>query len=67
MISMLVIEDSKKVILVSTKELERVTYIQYLIAFPNSVTQDDSVLNPVLALFDLSNEINIMHLAFTEK
>ena len=65
-ISTSVIEDSEKAILVSVKELEQVMCIQYLIAFPGSVTQDGSALNPVSALLDSGSEINAMHLAFVE-
>ena len=65
--STLVTEDSEEAILVSAKELERVTCIRYPIAFPGSVTQDGSVLGPVLALFNLGSEVNVMHPAFAEK
>ena len=62
-----VTEDSEEAILVSVKELERVTCIQYLIAFPGSVTQDGSVLDLVSALLDSSSEVNAMHPAFVER
>ena len=65
--STLVTEDSEEAILVSTKKLERVTYIQYLIVFLGGVTQDSSVLNPILALFDSSSEDNAMHPAFAKR
>ena len=65
--STLVTEDSKEAILVSVKELERVTCIQYPIAFPDGVTQDGSALDPVLALFHLGSEVNAMHPAFAER
>ena len=61
------IEDSEKVILVSAKELEQATCIQYLITFPGGVFQDGLALDPVSALFDLGSEVNIMHPAFAEK
>ena len=60
-------EDSEKVILVSVKELKQVTCIQYSIAFPGSVIQDDLVLNPVLAILHSGSEVNVMHLAFAER
>ena len=62
-----VTEDSEEATLVSAKELERVLCIQYPIAFPGSVTQDGSTLDPVTALLDLGSEVNVMHPAFTEK
>ena len=62
-----VAENSEEAILVSAKELEQVTYIQYPIAFSGSVTQDDLALDPVLALFDLCSEINAIHPAFVER
>ena len=63
----LVIENNEKAILVSAKELEQITYIQYLIAFSGSITQDDSTLDLVLALFDLDSEVIIMHPIFAER
>ena len=65
--STLVIENSEEAILVSVKELERITCIQYLIAFPGDVTQDGSALDSVLALFDSDSEVNVMHPAFAER
>ena len=65
--STLVTEDSKEAILVSAKELEQVTYIQYFIAFPSDVTKDGLALNLVLALFDLDSKVNAMHPAFIER
>ena len=62
-----VTEDSEETILVSAKELERVTCIQYPIAFPGGVTQDGLALGPVLALLDSGSEVNVMHLAFAER
>ena len=62
-----VTEDSEEAILVSTKELERVTCIQYLIAFSDGVTQDGSALDPVLALLDSGSEVNAMYPAFAER
>ena len=67
MTSTSVIEDSEKAILVSAKELEQVTYIQYPIIFLSNVTQNGSALDLVLALFDLSSEVNTMHLAFVKR
>ena len=61
------IEDSEEAILVSVKELEWVTSIQYPIAFLGDVTQDGSVLDPVFAILDSGSEINAMHLAFAER
>ena len=63
----LVTEDSEKTILVSVKELEQVTCIQYFIAFPGDVTQDGSAPNLVLALLDSSSKVNAMHPAFAER
>ena len=60
-------EDSKEAILISVKELEQVTYIQYPITFPSGVTQDSSAMDPVSALLDLGSEVNTMHLAFAER
>ena len=65
--STLVTKDSEEAILVSVKELERVTYIQYLITFPGGVTQDGSTLDPILALLDSGSEVNALHPAFAEK
>ena len=62
-----VTENNEETILVSVKELERVTCIQYPIAFPGGVTQDDSALGLVLALLDLGSEVNAMHPAFAER
>ena len=50
-------EDNEKAILVSAKELERVTCIQYPIALPG----------PVSALLDSGSKINAMHPAFAER
>ena len=60
-------EDSEEAILVSAKELEQVTCIQYPIAFPGGVTQDGSALGPVSALLDSGSEVNAMHPAFAER
>ena len=62
-----VTEDSEEATLVSAKELERVTCIQYPIAFPGGVTQDGSALGPVSALLDSGSEVNAMHPAFAER
>ena len=62
-----VTKNSKEEILVSAKELEQVTYIQYLIAFPGRVTQDGSALDPVLVLLDWGSKVNTMHPAFVER
>ena len=62
-----VIEDREEATLESAKELERVTCIQYLIAFPGGVTQDGSALDLVSALLDLGSEVNAMHPAFAER
>ena len=62
-----VTEDSKKAILVSVKKLEQVTCIQYLIAFPGSVTQDGLALDLVLALFNSGSEVNAIYSAFAER
>ena len=64
---MLVIEDSEEAILVSTKELEQVMCIQYFIAFPDSITQDGLVLDPLSALFNLSSKVNVIHSTFVKK
>ena len=64
---MSVTEESEEATLVSAKELERITYIQYPIAFPGGVTQDGSTLGPVSALLNLGSEVNAMHLAFAER
>ena len=60
-------ENSEEAILVSAKELEWVTCIQYPIAFLSGVTQDGSALDPVLALHDSGSKVNAMHPAFAEK
>ena len=60
-------EDSEDAILVSAKELEQVTCIQYLILFPSGVTQDGSALDLLLALLNLGSEINVMHPVFVKK
>ena len=60
-------DDSKEAILVSVKELEQVTCIQYLIAFPGDVTQNGSALDPMSALLNSGSEVNVMHLAFVER
>ena len=65
--STLVIENSEKAILVDAKNLEQVTCIRYLIAFLVNVTQDGSAFNFVLALLDLGNQVNTMHLALAKK
>ena len=61
------IEDSEEAILVSAKKIEQITCIQYLIAFLGGITQDGSALDPVLALFDSSSEVNAMHPAFAKR
>ena len=66
MTSTSVIEDSEEAI-VGAKELEQVTYIQYLITFPDGVTQDGLTLDPVSALLDLGSEVNTMYPVFVEK
>ena len=65
--SMSVTKDSKEAILVDAKELERVTCTWYPIAFLGDVIQDDSSLDPVLAILDSGSEVNEMHPAFAEK
>ena len=60
-------EDREEAILVSVKELKRVTCIQYLIAFPGSITQDGSALDLVSAFFDLCSDVNAMHPTFVER
>ena len=65
--SILVTEDSEEAILISVKELEQVTCIQYPITFPGSATQDGSVLNTVLAFLDSDSEVNIIYPVFTKK
>ena len=67
MTSTLVTEDSEEATLISVKELERVTCIQYPIVFPGGVTQDGLALGPVSALLDLGSEVNAMHPAFAER
>ena len=62
-----VTENSEEATLVSAKELEQVTCIQYPIAFPGDVTQDGSALSPVSALLDLGSEVNAMHSAFAKR
>ena len=64
---MSVTENSEEAILVSVKELEWVTCIQYLITFPGGVTQDGSTLDLVSALLDSGNEVNVMHPAFAKR
>ena len=66
-ISISVTKNSEEAILVSAKELEQVTCIQYFIAFPGGVTQDGLVLGPVLALLDSSGEVNAIYPTFAEK
>ena len=60
-------ENSEKAILVNAKDLKQITCIQYLIAFLGSITQDGSILNPVLVFFDLGSEVNAIHLTFEKK
>ena len=62
-----VTENSEEAILVSVKELKRITCIQYPIAFPGSVIQDGSALDPVLALLDLGSKVNAIHPTFAER
>ena len=64
--STLVTENNKKAI-IGAKELESVTYIQYLIIFLGSVTQNGSTLDHVLALLDLGSEVNVIHPIFAKK
>lgn len=52
-ISMLMIEDCEEVILISTKDLEQITCIQYPIVFQGGLTQVSSAPGFVLALFYL--------------
>ena len=66
-ISMLLTEDSEETILVSFKELEQVTCIQYLIVFPGDETQDGLILDPMLSLFNSDSKVNAMHPALAEK
>ena len=63
---MLGTEDSKEAVLINAKELKQVTYIKYFITFLGDVTQDGSEQDLILAFFDLSNEVNILHPAFAE-
>ena len=65
--STLVTENSKEAILVSVKELKQVTCILYFIAFPGGVTQDGSAVDLLLALFDSSNKVNVIHPAFAKR
>ena len=60
-------EDSEEAILVSVKELERVTCIQYPIAFPGGITKDGLALDPLSTLFNLGNEVIVIHPAFVER
>ena len=60
-------EDSEEATLIIAKELERVTCIQYPIAFPDGVTQDSSALGPMSALLDLGSKVNAIHPAFAER
>ena len=62
-----VTENSEEAILVSAKELEQVTYIQYPIAFPGGVNQDGLALSPVLALLNSGSKVSAMHPAFAER
>ena len=62
-----VTEDSEEATLVSAKELEQVTYIQYPIAFPGGVNQDGLALSPVLALLNSGSKVSAMHPAFAER
>ena len=64
---MLVTEDSEEAILISAKELEWVTYIQYPIIFLGNITHDSSILDLILAFLDLGSKVNAMHPAFVEK
>ena len=59
-------EDSEEAI-VGAKELERVTCILYPNTFPDGITQDGLILDPVSALLDLGSEVNTMHPAFAER
>ena len=65
--STMVTKNSEEIIFISAKELEQVMCIQYPITFLGSVTLDGSALDPMSALFNLNNEVNIMPLAFIEK
>ena len=62
-----VTKDNKEAILVSVKELEQITCIQYPIIFLGGVTQDDIELDPVSALLDSGSKVNAMHPAFAER
>ena len=62
-----VTKDSEEAIFVNATGLEQITYIRYPIAFLNGVTQDGSVLDPVLAIFDSRSEVNAMHLNFIKR
>ena len=62
-----VTENSEKVILLSAKELEQVTCIQYPITFLGGVIQDGVALDLMLALLDLCSEDNAMYPAFIER
>ena len=64
--STLMTENSEEAILVSAKELEQVTYIQYPIIFHDGVTQDGSVLDSVSILFDSGSEVNTIDPTFVE-
>ena len=66
-ISTSVTKDSKEVILASAKDLKQIMCIQYSIIYPSYKTQDGSVLDSILALFDSGSKLNVMHLAFAEK
>ena len=62
-----VTEDSEEATLVSAKELEQISCIQYLIVFPGGITQDGLALGPMSAFLDSDSEVNAMHPAFAEK
>ena len=62
-----VTEDSEEAILVNAKELKQITYIQYLIAFPDGVTQDGPALDPMSALFDSSSKVNAIYPTFAKR
>ena len=65
--STLITKNNEEAILVSAKELEQVTCIQYPIIFQGDITQDSSVLDSMLALLDSSSEVNVIHPTFVEK
>ena len=65
--STLVTENSGEAILVSVKELEQITCIQYLITFLGGITHDSSALDSVLTLLNSGSEVNTIHPIFIER